>query len=529
MSDKFKEWLKEAKITGSLAAAFSAALTVPPLSQEDKKPVVEVMAKGAIRYKWDAAKMASAMRGQGVDVSRIESLLSTSSGDAIVTPSPGTFFTSPAAAPSTADFGPGGPVDDMPGPTNQAPDPTYTPDPSSRRSAAVRARRAGKAPRSASGGGGSFFSKLFAKKDDAVEPQGGKKPVSKKMMLYAGIVVVVLLLGAVGYYMYSSNSSSAYGSDFNFDQPASPGGEFDFSGESSTPNSDPYAPSAQSQPAGSVQELVPQKPDDNPLNFRGSLDARGFLGRVQSLIFVLGIGVLVSLIGDIIYREQKLDGVVSVAMAVVAIFVLLPPSVPAWVGLLIFLLELAFVMAVSLATGKDYSPLAANFLLVAVFGGLIFTRIGAIQSMFPGMLISSVPPIVQLGYYFSTMNFAAMAFPLIVYLYFLIGSILSVVESIRPSGEDKSSRWGSLAAGGFGLLIYFIFLLAVHLAPWVSFLIAFLLTVAGSAALRSQPAKQWVAPEWSVRSPFDGAMLFTAILLLIVVIFGQQWWLVGLL
>jgi len=290
-----------------------------------------------------------------------------------------------------------------------------------------------------------------------------------------------------------------------------------------------FTPQAPEQLQPLPLEAPPVAPPENPLNFKGSIDSRGFLGKVQSLIFVIGLGVLMSLIGDIIYREQWLDGVVAVAMTIMAIAIVLPDVGIAWVGVILFLVELAFVIAVSLATGKDFSPIAAHFLLVAVFGGLIFTRIGAIQSIFPRMVISSVPPIAQLGYFFSTMNFAAMAFPMIVYLYFLIGTILSIVESVRPSGEDKSSRWGSLVAGGFGLLAYFFFLLVVHLVPWVSFLIAFLLTVAGSAAVRSQPAKQWVSPKWSVRSPFDGAMLFTAILLMVVVIFGQQWWLIGVL
>ena len=106
---------------------------------------------------------------------------------------------------------------------------------------------------------------------------------------------------------------------------------------------------------------------------------------------------------------------------------------------------------------------------------------------------------------------------------------MTVIECVRPSGEDRSSRWGSLIAGAVGLVVYFVFLHAVGLVPWISFMIALLISAGGSAALRSEPAKQFVTPKYGVRSPFDGAMLLAAVLLMLLVIFGQQWWLIGVL
>lgn len=333
--------------------------------------------------------------------------------------------------------------------------------------------------------------------------------IEKKWYWIGGGALALIVLALVGYFMFGRSGSSSY----------------DFESQPGFAEPPSNAPTYEPVPF----EAPPIAPPSNPLNFKGSLDSRGFLGKVQSLIFVVGLGILATLIGDIVYRQQWWDGVTAILVAAISIIVVFPVGTVWWIGLFLFLLELYLVWFAAFQGGQDYSPLAAYFLLVGVFGGLMATRIGAIQNIFTSMTVLTVPTIISLGYYFQTMNFISLAFPLVVYLFILIGFVMTVVECVRPSGEDRSSRWGSLVSGGVGLIFYFVFLHAVGLVPWVCFMIALLISAGGSAALRSQPAKQFVAPVWGVRSPFDGAMLLAAVILLLLVVFGQQWWLIGLL
>lgn len=357
---------------------------------------------------------------------------------------------------------------------------------------------------------------MFKDKAEAApqEAKPAKKPMSKKTMLIIGgvAVVVLLVLGFVGYNMFAGGGGVAY--DLGNDPLGGPSGI----------NEAPATPLSELP-----QEDAPIAPPENPLNFAGSIEHRGFLGQVQKLIFNVGLGILAALIGDIIYRKQWWDGVTAVLAATIAILLIFPAGTAWWIGLIFFGLQLYLVWFAAFQGGRDYSPLAAYFLLVGTFGGLIASRIGAIQNIFVKMAVSVVPPIVNLGYNFQVMSFAGLAFPVIVYLFILIGFVVSVIESVRPGGEDRSSRTGSLISAGLGLLVFFIFLHGVHLAAWISFLIAFLVSAGGSAALRSEPAKQFVTPIFGVRSPFDGAMLLAATLLVLLVIFGQAWWLVGVL
>lgn len=364
-------------------------------------------------------------------------------------------------------------------------------------------------------------SPIFAPEQTTLSSKPNKfgflKKIEKKWYWIGGAIVLIVL-AIVGYFMFGRGGSSS--SDFtaqpSFVEPA--------------PTYDPalgFAPQTPQQTQSAPLEMPPVAPPENPLNFKGSIDSRGFLGKVQSLIFVVGLGILATLIGDIVYRQQWWDGVTAILVAAVSIIVVFPIGTVWWIGLFLFLLELYLVWFAAFQGGQDYSPLAAYFLLVGVFGGLMATRIGAIQNIFTSMTVLTVPTVISLGYYFQTMNFASLAFPLVVYLFILIGFVMTVWECVRPSGEDKSSRWGSLASGGAGLFFYFVFLLGVGLLPWVSFMIALLISAFASSALRSQPAKQFVAPVWGVRSPFDGAMLLAALILLLLVIFGQQWWLIG--
>ncbi len=364
--------------------------------------------------------------------------------------------------------------------------------------------------------GGPQPKKAFGKPSMSNPPvDGSSKWLSKKNILLVSILVVVLALVGVGVYLYSTGALPSFGgkSDPSY---------YDQDFESANPG-------GQDSSESTYVGAPPEAPSQNPLNFKGSVETHGFLGEVQKLVFIIGLGILGALVGDIVYRKQWVDGITAVLGSFLSIVMLFPPGTAVWVGAVFFFRELYLIWLAAFQGGRDYSPMAAYFLLVGLFGGLIFTRIGVIQNIFPGMVVTVVPPIVDLGYSFQTFNFVGVAFPLVVYIFVIFGFLFALLESVRPSGEDKSSRVGSLISAGVGLLAYALFLHAIHLAPWICFMVAMLVSAGGSAALRSEPAKQFVTPIYGVRSPFDGAMLLAAFLLVLVVIFGQQWWLVGLL
>ncbi len=463
-------------------------------------PNADIVLKSAAKGKWSSKKMTDLLRTQGQDVGLIEQMMDESS-----VPVPPEGFT---AMPMSL----------------RAPAPR---DPRRRNSFRPNPRHI--APASDEEVGDEL--------EPAETPRKEKKPglkdklasqftgPNKKWWIGGGIVLLLVLLLA-GYLVYSSLSGPKY--DFSSTAyPTATAQSTDPAFAAGTTATDPNVV-VQVQEAAPL-EVAPVAPPSNPLNFKGSMDSRGFLGKVQSLIFVVGLGILAALIGDIVYREQWWDGITAVLTALVSIVILFPVGTVWWIGLFFFLLELYLVWFAAFQGGQDYSPLAAYFLLVGVFGGLMATQIAAVQNIFVSMTVFTVPPIISLGYYFQTMNLASLAFPFMVYLFVLIGVIITVVECVRPSGEDRSSRWGSLGSAAVGLFFYFVFLHGVGLVPWISFMIALLISAGGSAALRSQPAKQFVTPVWGVRSPFDGAMLLAAIILVLLVIFGQQWWLIGVL
>lgn len=478
--EKFDEWVKKVKLDPALTPAFFSVMVGHPSADR----VLTIAASRSL----SAVSLVRLLKQQGMDVSMIESAMTSS-----VPAAPEGYLPIPQAPRVFAPQGP-----------------RKFHRPSQRPAVAADVAVEGdQTPSQEPSKAGRFsgikdrFTGLF---------QGS----NKKWWIIGGIVLLLVCLLA-GYFVYSANSGPKY----DLSSAAYP--------TATVQSADPaFVEQQQPQIVESAPlETAPVVPPSNPLNFKGSIDSRGFLGKVQSLIFVVGLGILAVLIGDIVYRKQWWDGITAVLVAFISIAVLFPVGTVWWIGLFFFLLQLYLVWFAAFQGGRDYSPLAAYFLLVGVFGGLMATQIAAIQNIFVNMSILTVPPVISLGYYFQTMNLVSLAFPLVVYLFVLVGVVMTIVECVRPSGEDRSSRWGSLASAAFGLLIYFVFLHGIGLVPWISFMIALLISAGASSALRSEPAKQFVTPVWGVRSPFDGAMLLAAVILLLLVIFGQQWWLIG--
>jgi uncharacterized integral membrane protein len=321
------------------------------------------------------------------------------------------------------------------------------------------------------------------------------KPAKKNKMVWIGIIVgaAVLIVVLIFAFLNPNSGSTSY-----------------YPSPSGTSDPSRFSP---------TDEVMPVLDNPNPLDFRGRALIRGFAGLLQFLILVEGIAVLVQTVLDSVTREQVEDAIATILLAAVSIFIV-PTALSPWIACLFYLVILGFVIYIAKSGGLDFTPIAGYFLIVGVWGGLIFSRIGIIQAIFPKMVVSHVLPLVQLGVKFELMAWSEMAFPLVVYFHIIIGLVFSTIESFRKS-DDGSSQWGSLIAAGIGLVIYFVFLHAIHLTPWISYLIAILASVAMAfGGKRALTGNQFKFPKLGIRSPYDGAMLVTAVLLLLQIIFG---------
>lgn len=338
------------------------------------------------------------------------------------------------------------------------------------------------------------FKKTKAPKVAQVEDEGEtapkrRFPISKKMLIGIGSGVLILVVVAVA--VFSLNRSS-FPRDTAFDVPTS---------------SSRFADQGDGGPVD--EETKPVLENPNPLNFQHS----DWLKPLQFMILAEAFGILIALFGDAFFRKQWTDAVVAVTIAMVTIFLTVPATVPIYFAIAWFLILLAFVCAVSFLGGRDFTPLVGYFLLVGVIGGLIFTKISAVQGM---THIASAPvlPMTQLAVVFQLMDWKSLAFPLVVFAYIILGTTFAFLEALRPS-EDKTPRWGSVIAAGIGLAAFFLLLHFAHLAPWLSYVVAFSVSIAISALSQNERAMRLITDRWGVRSSFDGAMLITAVLLVI--------------
>lgn len=501
-------WVKAVNLDPRLAQAFFVAMN----NYENADTVL----KAAAKRKMTPQKMMDLLKSQKVDTVQIEALMAVDGGASAKQTTPGSGMAGRLAQLRMQH--------PLPGQTPSQPQdtklvsPVFAPVPQTEDpSVGIPVNVvAGKKPGMFAKMGGGL--KRMLVKDKAVsapeETKPAKEPMSKskKTMLIVGVTVVVLLvLGLVGYNMFAGGGSSHY--DFSNPGPGQPQAGSPLVGTTSLETAT-LAPGT--DPEG---ETKPTLDNPNPMDIKSRLAIYGFLGSLNYLFFAQILGVVVSLGADVRFRKQWLDGICAVGMALLVIFVTLPSSVPAWVGMLVFGLATTVVGVVSFMGGRDFSPLAAYFLLIGMGGGLLFGKIGLVQAMFPSMSYAAVLPVVQLGIKFSLGLWAELAYPIMVYTIILLGVGFSIFECVRPS-EDKTPRTGTFIAGGLGMLVYIGFFYFAHLAPWISYVLAFSVSVLIAALSQNERIIQTITQRWGVRSPFDGAMLVTALLVIVQLSFG---------
>lgn len=471
---KFDTWVQAIGLNPRLEAAFFTSMNNPPYENAD---MVLTM---AAKRRWPAKQMLSLLKSQGVFTGGIEALMEQSKTPEL-TPLPARTVTRPIspvfARPARgASMRPGrSSVVEIEEETPLQPLPSKKP---------------------------SFMDRFRSGKPSSEGSEAPKKGLSRTWGIVIMVVLAVIFL-AVGYFMFGRGGSSSY--DFSA-QPgfAEPAPTYDPALGFATQTPEQLAP----------QEAMPVLENPTPLDFVST----PWLKSLQILIFAELLGVLLSVFGDSKFREQWVDSIAALACAVATIFIVVPAGVPVWFAAFLLIALVGIVALVSFMGGRDFSPAAAYFLIVGMVGGLIFNRISLLQGV-THIVSSPVLPMIQIGILFQLQSWALIWFPLTVYAIIITGVFIAFLEGVRPS-EDKTYRWGTVVSAVVGLLVYFIFLYPVHLAAWIAYVIAFSASIAISAMSQNERVIRLVTNRWGIRSPFDGAMLVTALLLLIQIFTG---------
>ena len=465
--NKFDAWVQVIGLDPRLATAFYTSMT--------NYPNADVVLNAAAKRQMSASQMLSLLKTQGVYTEGIEAMMLT--GRQASQPVSPVFARPPRGASMRPVRKPGAVVIEEETPLQ--PLPTKKP---------------------------SFMDRFRKEKAPSDGSEAPKKGVSRTTGIVIMVVLAVVLL-AVGYFMFGSRGGSSY--DFSYDMNGQP------IASEPAPTYDPALGFATQTPELQVQqEVMPVLENPTPLDFVST----PWLKSLQILIFAELLGVLLSVFGDSKFREQWVDSIAALACAVATVFIVVPPAVPVWFAALLLIAMVAIVALVSFMGGRDFSPAAAYFLIVGMVGGLIFNRISLLQGV-THIVSSPVLPMIQIGILFQLQSWALIWFPLTVYAIIITGVFIAFLEGVRPS-EDKTYRWGTVVSAVVGLLVYFIFLYPVHLAAWIAYVIAFSASIAISAMSQNERVIRLVTNRWGIRSPFDGAMLVTALLLLIQIFTG---------
>lgn len=277
---------------------------------------------------------------------------------------------------------------------------------------------------------------------------------------------------------------------------------------------------------GAVSTVVCE--GETPADLKGQNDCSGEWTPKGILTIMLAVGVIVSLAGDIKFRNQWLDGLTALVMAALAIYYTVP-GISASGALFVFLLELFAVVIVSVMGGRDFSPTAAFFLIIGIVGGLLkgggfpfgnVPGIAAMTAILPEITYSRVNPVSWLFWAMAHGKGTMIPYPFMIDMILLIGVAISVFECVRPA-EDKTPRYGTLIAAGFGLFVFtsLYFLILHQTLAWLSYVVGFSAAVLVAALSQNERVIQTVTMHWGVRSVFDGAMLLTALLVFVLVLF----------
>ncbi len=268
--------------------------------------------------------------------------------------------------------------------------------------------------------------------------------------------------------------------------------------------------------------------NENPIDLKGQKECSK-TGKIPAdgwIVAFMTLGVALTLAGDIKFRGQWLDGISAILMALATIFVNF--SFTASGAVFVLLLELFVVTLASIMGGRDFSPMAGYFLLVGLFGGLVsgyfFGNAGIVtlQTIFPTVIAGHVNTISWAFANLSGVYRGSALYTLLVDMVLIIGAAFALFECVRKA-EDKTPRFGTLIAGGLGLLAFFgmYFLLPQGGGLlWVAYVVGVAAAIAVAALSQNERVVQTVTMKWGVRSVFDGGMLVTAVLVILIVVFG---------
>jgi hypothetical protein len=276
-----------------------------------------------------------------------------------------------------------------------------------------------------------------------------------------------------------------------------------------------------------IQEAPPVDPNNIPLDVEGSVNQRGFVGELQKFIYALSILTFLAVLGDRLYGRQFTDIIVYLIVTYSSIFLVLPSEVGVVTSVIVLLLLVGWITTASVqGEGKDFTIMVGWLLSTATIGGLVLTKIAVISNIFHKMTVGRVMAVVDLGYYFDTASLGLIAFSFVVYAFAFLALIVAIYEAVRRS-EEGTMPLAPLICGLFGILSYFASLHLLNLVPWLSSSIGMLVSVAIAGMAISPTGRQFVPREWANKSAYDGAVLYLAVMTVLVIIFGNAGWLIG--
>lgn len=276
-----------------------------------------------------------------------------------------------------------------------------------------------------------------------------------------------------------------------------------------------------------TEEAPPVDPNNIPLDVEGSVNKRGFVGELQKFVYALSLLTFLSVLGDRLYGRQFTDVIVYLIVTYSSIFLVLPPEVGVFTSVIVLLVLVGWITTASVqGEGKDFTIMVGWLLGTATIGGLVLTKIAIITNIFPKMSVDRVMAVVDLGYYFDTATLGLIAFSFVVYVFAFLALITAIFEAVRRS-EEGTMPLAPLICALAGILFYFLPLHVLSLAPWLSASIGMLVSVSLAGMAISPTGRQFVPREWANKSPYDGAVLYLAIMTVLVIVFGHAGWLIG--
>ncbi len=258
-----------------------------------------------------------------------------------------------------------------------------------------------------------------------------------------------------------------------------------------------------------------------------------WLAPMQITLIVASLAFFLLIVGDGQKRHQMGDAIAVMT----AVFMNFAPSIP-WPfggslgdvlramglpgGMTILFGEVVIVIFVSLAGGRDFTPLGGYLALMAI-GGLLTGSLGELGVALH-LKTAPIVPVWQVANLIVLKKIDLVASSLWIYLLLLASVGVLTYEIVRPAvqeaADDIRPRLGSIITVVIGVIAYLVGRLGLLLAPYFAFPIALAVVLVVGAVSQGEKLPAFVPGKWSIRTMFDPAMLFVASLITFQVMSG---------